>query len=141
VSIQAQILNLLRDLQERRGLTYLMISHDLAVVAAMSTRIGVLYLGSLMESGTRDEIVHSARHPYTGALIAAATGGADFVSARGDIPSPMQLPPGCPFQTRCASATSRCAAEKPEPRMISPTHRIACHYDLPPVGAKIQGIA
>ncbi len=138
VSIQAQILNLLKDLQARLDLTYLLISHDLAVVAYMSQRIGVLYLGEFMEIAETADIVRHARHPYTRALIASvdsrsgqrdggpAVDGAMPVS--GEIPSPMNPPSGCPFHTRCPHAVARCSAEKPALRVVGPGHWVACHF-------------
>ena len=132
VSIQAQILNLLKDLQGRLGLTYLLISHDLAVVAYMSQRIGVLYLGQFMEIAETAEIVGNARHPYTQALIAsvdARTGSLESTGAViGEIPSTMSPPAGCSFNPRCPHATSRCREEKPALRALAPGHLIACHH-------------
>jgi peptide/nickel transport system ATP-binding protein/oligopeptide transport system ATP-binding protein len=132
VSIQAQILNLLRDLQGRLGLTYLLISHDLAVVAHMSRRIGVLYLGEFMEIADTADIIGSSRHPYTRALIAAVdarTGQADALtsSVSGEIPSPMDPPSGCPFHPRCPHAVARCLGEKPVLRPLAAGHWVACH--------------
>ncbi|WP_144107253.1 ABC transporter ATP-binding protein [Paraburkholderia sp. BCC1886] len=136
VSVQAQILNLLKDLQRERGLSYLLISHDLAVVAYMASRVGVLYLGEMMEQGTRDDVIRRARHPYTQALIASSEAGLDGpVAARGEIPSPLDLPPGCLFEPRCPHASARCRNERPALRPLSATHRIACHFDLPAVDA------
>ncbi len=140
VSIQAQILNLLCDLQRSLQLTYLLISHDLAVVAYMSRRIGVLYLGEFMEVADTDDIVHRARHPYTQALIAsvdARSGDDDRSSVRvaGEIPSPMNPPSGCPFHPRCPHARDRCREEKPALREIAERQRVACHFaeSIPPV--------
>ncbi len=134
VSIQAQVLNLLKDLQKTLQLTYLLISHDLAVVAYMSSRIGVLYLGEFMEIAATDDIVHRARHPYTQALIAsvdARSGGVGTEGAPpvvGEIPSPMDPPTGCPFHPRCPHARDRCRAEKPLLREIGPGQQVACHF-------------
>ena len=132
VSIQAQILNLLKDLQQRLDLTYLLISHDLAVVAYMSQRIGVLYLGQFMEIADTADIVGDPRHPYTRALIAsvdARSGQRDGEAAvSGEIPSPMNPPSGCPYHTRCPHATARCRDEKPELRPLGPGRWVACHY-------------
>jgi oligopeptide/dipeptide ABC transporter ATP-binding protein len=151
VSVQAQILNLLKDLQAERGLSYLLISHDLAVVAYMADRIGVLYLGQLMEEGSRDDVIRRARHPYTQALIASGAARLNgATAARGEIPSPLDLPPGCPFQARCSHAQARCRSERPLLREIrppsvslpgapaQPVHRVACHFDLPAVDAALQ---
>lgn len=132
VSIQAQILNLLKDLQRRLDLTYLLISHDLAVVAYMSQRIGVLYLGEFMEIADTAEIVGDPRHPYTRALIAsvdARSGVRDGQNpVSGEIPSPMNPPSGCRFNTRCPHAVERCRAEKPALRALAPGHWVACHF-------------
>ena len=142
VSIQAQILNLLKDLQRERGLTYVLISHDLAVVAHMSSRVGVLYLGEFMEIGSRDEVVGQARHPYTQALIAASESRVDASrAAAGEIPSPMERPAGCPFQSRCPHASARCRVEKPALRALSPTHWIACHHDVPAIRIAPEAVA
>ena len=131
VSIQAQILNLLKDLQGQLDLTYILISHDLAVVAYMSKRIGVLYLGEFMEIGETEDIVRNSRHPYTQALIASVesrSGGASATMVSGEIPSPMNPPPGCPFNPRCPHAVDRCRSEKPKLREIEPGHWAACHF-------------
>lgn len=132
VSIQAQILNLLKDLQREQGLTYVLISHDLAVVAHMSSRVGVLYLGEFMELGSRDEVVLGARHPYTQALIASSERRVDAAAAvAGEIPSPISLPAGCRFASRCLHATAICRTQQPRLRALSATHWIACHHDVP----------
>lgn len=134
VSIQAQVVNMFQDLQKERGLTYLFIAHDLSVVKHISDRIGVMYLGNLVEIGTSDEIIFHNAHPYTQSLISAIP-VADPVTARksqriilqGDVPSPLNPPSGCPFRTRCPRATEKCAREKPILREISPGHLAACH--------------
>ena len=134
VSIQAQVVNMFQDLQKARGLTYLFIAHDLSVVKHISDRIGVMYLGNLVEIGTSDEIIFHNAHPYTQSLISAIP-VADPVTARktqriilqGDVPSPLNPPSGCPFRTRCPRATEKCAREKPMLREISPGHLAACH--------------
>jgi ABC-type oligopeptide transport system ATPase subunit len=118
VSIQAQVLNLLKDLQDALGLSYLLISHDLAVVAFMSSHIGVLYLGRFMEQGTRDDIVERAAHPYTHALI--------------EIPSPLAPPSGCVFHTRCPAARDICRTDAPTEQRLSETHRVTCHFPIIP---------
>ncbi|OZI34651.1 peptide ABC transporter ATP-binding protein [Bordetella genomosp. 10] len=136
VSIQAQVLNLLRDMQTERGLTYLLISHDLAVVAYMSTKVGVLYLGELMEIGPSETVVGSARHPYTQTLITASESRVDAsATVAGEIPSPIDLPSGCRFEARCIHATARCRTEKPLLRPVSQDHWIACHLDIPALSA------
>jgi oligopeptide/dipeptide ABC transporter ATP-binding protein len=129
VSIQAQILNLLKDLQTEFKLTYLLISHDLAVVGYLGATIGVLYLGQMVESGPRDAILRDARHPYTLALInTASLGGPDGATVQGEIPSPLSPPSGCPFHTRCPIARERCRVEKPALTAIGPGHYAACHF-------------
>ncbi|VVE62047.1 peptide ABC transporter ATP-binding protein [Pandoraea captiosa] len=133
VSIQAQILNLLKDLQGTLDLTYLLISHDLAVVAYMSQRIGVLYLGEFMEVADTATLMRGARHPYTQALIASvdargATDARDAQAVAGEIPSPMNPPSGCPFHPRCPHAAARCREEKPVAREIAPRHWVTCHF-------------
>lgn len=119
VSIQAQIINLLQDLQREHKLAYLFIAHDLAVVRHLSSRVAVMFLGHIVEMGTRDQIFREARHPYTRALLAAAPVPDPVQAARrapallGETPSPVHPPRGCAFRTRCPMATSRCAAEAP----------------------------
>jgi oligopeptide/dipeptide ABC transporter ATP-binding protein len=135
VSIQAQVLNLLKDLQDALGLSYLLISHDLAVVAFMSSHIGVLYLGRFMEQGTRDDIVERAAHPYTHALIAASEPDAPDVQAgvhviSGEIPSPLAPPAGCVFHTRCPAARDVCRVDTPPMQRLSATHRVTCHFPI-----------
>lgn len=134
VSIQAQVVNMFQDLQKERGLTYLFIAHDLSVVKHISDRIGVMYLGNLVEIGTANEIIFHNAHPYTKSLISAIP-VADPITARksqriilqGDVPSPLNPPSGCPFRTRCPRATEKCAVEKPVLREVSSGHMAACH--------------
>jgi peptide/nickel transport system ATP-binding protein len=138
VSVQAQVLNLMQDLRRRFALSMLFISHDLDVVELMCDRIGVLYLGRIMEIGPTAEIVHRSRHPYTRALIAASPKADPEAPVRrkvlrGDIPSPLAPPSGCVFRTRCASATERCAREVPALRGEG-GHRFACHFDIEETG-------
>lgn len=130
VSIQAQVLNLLKDLQDELRLTYLLISHDLAVVAYMCDRVGVLYLGRFMEIGAKAAVVGRPAHPYTQALIAASEpeNAADLNVATGEIPSPLDPPSGCPFHPRCPLVADRCRREKPALRSIGPDHQVACHF-------------
>jgi peptide/nickel transport system ATP-binding protein len=135
VSIQAQILNLLKVLQQRHSLTYLFISHDLAVVKYMADTIGVMYLGKLMEIGPAREIYARAAHPYTQALIdtipvpdPTAARSADHIT--GELPSAVDPPSGCRFRTRCPLAQERCAAEEPPLRTFGDGHVAACHYPL-----------
>jgi oligopeptide/dipeptide ABC transporter ATP-binding protein len=133
VSVQAQILNLLRDLQESLQLSLVFISHNIAVTAFMSKRIGVMYLGRLVEIGPRTAIIDSARHPYTQALIAAVPEpDPDRPRLRreliGDVPSPIDRPPGCPFHPRCPLAQDICREEEPQLRPMGPDHLAACHF-------------
>lgn len=135
VSIQAQVVNLLEDLQEVLGLTYLFISHDLSMVRHIADRVAVMYLGKIMELADVDELYNSPRHPYTQALLSAVPVPDPQVEAtrrrvilEGDIPSPANPPPGCPFNTRCPAAQERCVAEVPEWREIAPKHWVACHF-------------
>ncbi|OZI71934.1 ABC transporter ATP-binding protein [Bordetella genomosp. 12] len=131
VSIQAQVLNLLKDLQDSLALSYLLISHDLAVVGFMSTHIGVLYLGRFMEQGTRDDIIERPAHPYTHALIAASEpDSAQAQAIGGEIPSPLAPPSGCVFHTRCPHATAVCRSEAPATQQLSATHSVTCHFPI-----------
>ncbi len=133
VSVQAQILNLLRDLQDQFELTYLFISHNIAVTAFMSRRIGVMYLGRLVEMGPSKEIVDQPFHPYTQGLLKAVP-EPDPVSKRlektilGDVPSPIDRPKGCLFHPRCPLAQDRCRVDSPVFREIQPDHWAACHF-------------
>ncbi|MCB1488140.1 MAG: ABC transporter ATP-binding protein [Bauldia sp.] len=132
VSIQAQVLNLLKDLRDELGLTMLFIAHELGVVRHMSDRVAVLYLGRIMEIGTAGEIFSDARHPYTLSLHNAAPKLAPVKRIRkpvleGEIPSPMNIPSGCRFRTRCPRAAAICETEPPMVR-LSPTHQAACHF-------------
>jgi len=137
VSIRAQVLNLMKRLQASHGLTYVVISHDLAVVKYMADRIGVMYLGKLVELGSGQDIYERAAHPYTAGLIATipvpkptterAKKGA---AIKGELPSPVNPPSGCRFRTRCPFAQERCAAEEPELRSFGPGHVAACHFPL-----------
>jgi peptide/nickel transport system ATP-binding protein len=132
VSVQAQIINLLSDLQERLALTYIFIAHDLSVVRQVSSRIAVMYLGSIVETGSTDDVFRAPRHPYTQALISAVpvadvtrSAGQGRIVLTGDVPSPMAPPPGCRFHTRCPKAKERCSAERP-PLVAG----VACHFPL-----------
>jgi peptide/nickel transport system ATP-binding protein len=130
VSIQAQILNLMMDLQERHGLTYLFISHDLSVVEHISDRVAVMYLGVLCELATTAGLFRSPRHPYTQALLSAIPRlGRPFSHKKltGDVPSPIRLPGGCVFHTRCSYARERCRREIPVLRTVGEGTRVACH--------------
>lgn len=144
VSIRAQILDLLLDLKEHRGLTYLFISHDLSVVRYLSDRIGVMYLGGLVELAPTGELFASPRHPYTQALLDAvpATGpgaGAPSVLLRGEVPSPVKPPSGCRFHTRCLRATSRCSTSVPAWTEVVPGHFVACHHMGVPLSPERAG--
>ena len=131
VSIQAQILNLMADLRDEMGLAYLFITHNLSVVRHMADRIGVMYLGFLVETGPRDAVFEAPRHPYTRALLAAAPSlDADAVEdagLRGEVPSAYELPSGCCFRTRCPHAWARCAAERPALLPQGGGNAVACH--------------
>lgn len=132
VSIQAQIINLLRDLQTNMNLTYLFISHDLSVVKFISDKIGVMYLGAMMEFGNKKDIFSNPLHPYTKALFSAIPSPDPDVKMNrivlsGDIPSPANLPTGCRFHTRCPYATEKCAQVAPSYREVEPEHFVACH--------------
>ena len=132
VSIQSQVINLLMDLQDEMGLTYLFISHDLSVVKHISDRIGVMYLGSLVELAPKDELYKEPLHPYTQALLSAIpipdpTIARKRIILKGDIPSPANPPSGCRFHTRCPHALSRCKEEVPEFREVAAEHFVACH--------------
>lgn len=137
VSIQAQVVNLLEDFQERLGLTYLFISHDLSMIRHISHQVGVMYLGHLVEVAEVEELYTNMRHPYTQSLMSAAPIAdprAAAVSQRiileGDVPSPLNPPSGCPFRTRCRFATEQCAAEMPALEDIGGDHLVACHHML-----------
>lgn len=132
VSIQAQIINLLKDLQEKYNLTYLFISHDLSVVEHISDTVGVMYLGSLVEYGNTEDIFKNPLHPYTQALFSAIpipdpTAEQHRIVLEGAIPSPANPPSGCKFHTRCAQCMEKCKTEVPVQREIEPGHYVVCH--------------
>lgn len=132
VSIQAQILNLLMDLKDEFGFSYLFIAHDLSVVRHISDRLGVMYLGSIVEMGDKHALFGNPVHPYTKMLFSAVpTVGekplVEGIAVKGEIPSPVNLPKGCYFSDRCPYATERCRAEKPQLREVEPGHMAACH--------------
>jgi peptide/nickel transport system ATP-binding protein len=132
VSVQAQVINLLMDIQEQRGLAYLFVAHDLAVVEQISHRVAVMYLGRIVETADRDSLFAAPRHPYTEALLDAvprADPDAPRAARRlaGEMPSAVSPPSGCVFHTRCPLATERCRAETPVLREVAPSHRVACH--------------
>jgi oligopeptide/dipeptide ABC transporter ATP-binding protein len=139
VSVQAQVLALLRELRDELGLALLFISHDLAVVAHLARRIAVMYLGRVVEEGPRDAVTRRAAHPYTRALLAAvpriaAPGEAPQRAPAGDLPSPLNPPPGCAFHPRCPLAGPRCRSETPALSDLGDGHRAACHLHAGGVG-------
>ncbi|CAM4122230.1 ATP-binding cassette domain-containing protein [Nocardiopsis rhodophaea] len=146
VSIQAQVLNLLEELQRARGLTYLVIAHDLAVVRHVSDTVGVMYLGALVEEADSDTLYAAPMHPYTRALMSAVpVPDPDVEDARervllpGDLPSPASPPPGCRFHTRCPwRQAERCATERPALRTVADGHKVACHYAEEIAAGEIQ---
>jgi oligopeptide/dipeptide ABC transporter ATP-binding protein len=155
VSIQAQILNLLKDLQEESDLTYLFISHDLGVVRHVSDRIAVMYLGHIVEVAGADRLYDDPRHPYTAALLSAVPKGHQGAARKrilltGDVPSPADPPPGCPFHPRCPKARlvsgsddevpERCRTEMPSLEDVADDHSVACWYPLAP-GERLQEAA
>lgn len=137
VSIQAQVINMLEELQEELGLTYLFIAHDLSMVKHISTKIGVMYLGRMVELGESNEVYTEALHPYTKALLSAVpipdpeeAKNNKRIILEGDIPSPIDPPPGCRFKGRCSCAKPICSEVDPELREVKPGHFVACHlYD------------
>ena len=134
VSIQAQVINMLEDLQDQLGLSYLFIAHDLSVVKHISNRVAVMYLGKMVELASSVELHHHPAHPYTVSLLSAVpmpdpnkARSSHRIVLQGDVPSPMNMPSGCAFRTRCRFSTQRCAEECPQMREIAPGHFAACH--------------
>ena len=134
VSIQAQVVNMFEDLQQQLGLAYLFIAHDLSVVKHISNRIAVMYLGHIVEMADANELHRHPAHPYTISLLSAVpipdpdrAKASKRIPLEGDVPSPMRMPSGCPFRTRCSRATAKCAECRPELREIAPGHVAACH--------------
>ena len=134
VSIQAQVVNMFEDLQKKLGLTYLFIAHDLLVVKHISTRIAVMYLGKLIEIGPSNDLYHNPLHPYTISLLSAVpvpdpkvARANQRILLEGDVPSPLHMPSGCPFRTRCPRATAQCAETMPELKEVQPGRFVACH--------------
>ncbi len=132
VSVQAQIVNLLQDLQEQTRVSYLFIAHDLAVVRHIADRVAVMYLGRIVEIGGKHQVYNTPRHPYTKALLSAVLEPepehtASRIILRGDVPSPSAVPSGCAFHTRCPIAEARCRVERPELREMDKGQEIACH--------------
>jgi oligopeptide/dipeptide ABC transporter ATP-binding protein len=134
VSIQAQIVNLLDDLKAEHGLTYVFIAHDLAVVRHIADRVAVMYLGRIVELASSDLLYSNPRHPYTTALLSAApipdpkAAGRSRIRLQGEAPSPLNVPPGCPFQTRCWKAQDICRSTEPPLAGSDPAHMVACHF-------------
>ncbi len=132
VSVQAQVINLLQDLQREHGIAYLFVAHDLAVVKHISQRILVMYLGRIVEAGEAKEVCRAPKHPYTQALLSAVPvvdpdSKRQRIILKGDVPSPIHPPGGCPFHPRCPVAEARCKIEVPPLREIGPGHQAACH--------------
>jgi oligopeptide/dipeptide ABC transporter ATP-binding protein len=139
VSVQAKILNLLKDLQAELGLTYVFVSHNMGVIRDMAVRVAVMYLGKIVETAPKPTLFSQPLHPYTRALLSAVPrmlvgGGHSRPLIQGDPPSPLNPPPGCRFHTRCPWAQERCVTEEPVARMLGPDHLVACHFaeTLPP---------
>ena len=135
VSIQAQVINMLEDLQAKLGLTYLFIAHDISVVKHISNRIAVMYLGHMMEMAEANELTNHPLHPYTVSLMSAvplpdpkASRQQKRIVLEGDVPSPLKVPDGCPFRTRCSRATEECRKSCPGMREVSKDHFVACHH-------------
>ena len=133
MSIQAQVVNLLEDLREQFGLTYLFIAHDLSVVRHLCQRVAVMYLGRIVELADSDELFDNPQHPYTKALLAAVPvpdpsieQTRDFRPVQGEVPSPINPPSGCVFHPRCPIAVDACARARPETREVRPGHFVAC---------------
>ncbi|MDH2865654.1 ABC transporter ATP-binding protein [Bacillus cytotoxicus] len=133
VSIQAQIINLFSELREKKGLSYLFISHDLSVVEHLCTKIGIMYLGTIVETASRDQLYTNPLHPYTKALLSAVpipdpTVKRERIILQGDVPNPANPPSGCLFHTRCPIATNICKQAVPEFREVEEGHHVACHH-------------
>ena len=131
VSIQAQVVNLLKELREKENLSYVFIAHDMSVVKYISDRIGVMYLGHLVEEAPTDELFSNTLHPYSKALLSAVPdtdvhAKKERIHLKGDLPSPIDPPGGCVFHTRCPYATERCNTEKPELTGVGNGHKVAC---------------
>ena len=148
VSIQSQVLNLMRKLQAERDLTYVLISHDLAVVRYLADRVGVMYLGKMVEIGTGEEIYASPAHPYTSGLLESVPvpdpvqeRGKHKDAVRGELPSAANPPSGCRFRTRCPFAQQQCADVEPQMQLFSSGgHRAACHFPLQqPLSVEVTG--
>lgn len=134
VSIQSQVLNLLQNLQEDLGLTYIFIAHDISVVRHISDRIGVMYLGKIIEEAPTDELMNNPKHPYTQALLSAVPIAnpekkRERIILKGDLPSPLNPPVGCAFHTRCPFAMDICREQTPQTKAVGNEHTVACHLD------------
>jgi len=137
VSIQAQVINLLQDLQDEFGIAYLFVAHDLSVVRQISNRVAVMYLGHIVEQASREDLYSHPHHPYTHALLSAVPvpdpkleAQRERIVLQGDLPSSINLPSGCVFHTRCWKATDKCRTDIPELLELAPGHLVACHYPI-----------
>jgi len=146
VSIQAQVINLLEDIQDEFGIAYVFVAHDLSVVRHISDRVAVMYLGHIMELTDRDSLYEQPLHPYTHALLSAvpvpdpeAAGKRERILLQGDLPSPINPPTGCVFHTRCWKAQDQCKVEQPVLRLLRPGHQVACHFPVERIEGSIVG--